>query len=588
MYRGLMLDLKIVGGTLVDGTGGPARAGDVGVQDGRIVAVGRVSGPARREVDAAGAIVAPGFIDLHTHYDGQALWDAALAPSSWHGVTAVMMGNCGVGFAPLRPGDAGRLVRLMEGVEEIPGTALYEGLDWRWETFGDYLDRLAEQPRAIDVATQVPHDPVRLYVMGDRAARQEAATADDVAAMRAIVREALEAGAFGFSTGRTDTHRTSDGLATPAALAAGDELVAIASALRGLPYRVLSAVSDFDMFRGEEHFDPEFDVFEQMARAAGRPLTLSTLERLGFPDQWRRIVARVERARESGLDLRMQISPRGVGVLTGLRTTLNVFVGKPTYRALMHLPHAELVAALRNPEVRAKILGEPFIKVSEVDPSAPPQIDQSIAMLEMIAFRMFELADPPDYEPPAEQSIGARAAARGVGPLEEIFDVMLRDEGEGLVYFPIFNYNRGNLDVVAELMAHPATHLGLGDGGAHVGTIADAAWTTFFLQHWARDRPAARLPVERAVRMISADPAAFLGLADRGQIVEGMRADLNVIDWPNLGLRRPHLVYDLPGGGRRLVQEARGYVMTTVAGVPILEHDRPTGATPGQVLRAPR
>lgn len=582
-----MLDLKIANGTLVDGTGAPPRAGDVGVRDGRIVALGRVSEPARRELDAAGAIVAPGFVDLHTHYDGQALWDAALAPSSWHGVTTVLMGNCGVGFAPLRPGDAGRLVRLMEGVEEIPGTALYEGLDWRWETFADYLDRLDERPRALDVAAQVPHDPLRLYVMGERAARQEAATPDDIAAMRALVREALAAGAFGFSTGRTDTHRTSDGLDTPAALAAADELVAIASALRGLPYRVLSAVSDFDMFRGEEHFDPEFDVFEAMARAAGRPLTLSTLERLGFPDQWRRIVARVDRARAAGLDLRMQIAPRGVGVLTGLRTTLNVLVAKPTYRALMRLPHAELVAALRDPAVRAKILAEPFLKVSEVDPSAPPQIDQSIAMLDLIAYRMFELADPPDYEPPAEHSLGARAAARGVAPLEAIYDAMLRDGGEGLVYFPIFNYNGGNLDAVAELLAHPAAHLGLGDGGAHVGTIADAAWPTFFLQHWARDRPAARLPIERAVRLLTADPAAFLGLSDRGRLAEGLRADLNVIDWQGLALRRPHVVYDLPGGGRRLVQEARGYVMTTVAGVPTLEHDRPTGATPGRLLRAP-
>lgn len=581
-----MLDLKIANGTLIDGTGSPGRAGDVGVRDGRVVALGRVTEPARREFDAAGAVVTPGFIDLHTHYDGQAVWDGALAPSSWHGVTAVMMGNCGVGFAPLRPGDEGRLVRLMEGVEEIPGTALYEGLDWRWQSFADYLGRLDEQPHAINVAAQVPHDPLRLYVMGDRAARQEVATPDDLAQMRDLVREALAAGAFGFSTGRTDTHRTSDGLDTPAACANREELVAIASALQGLPYRVLSAVSDFDMFRGEEHFDPEFDIFEQMARAAGRPLTISTLERLGFPDQWKRIVARVERARAGGVDLRMQIAPRGVGVLNGLRTTLNVFTAKPSYRAIMHLPHAELVAALRDPALRAKIVSEPFLTMREVDPSSPPQLDQAIAMLDMIVFRMFELGDPPDYEPPASQSLGARAAARGVSPLEEILDVMLRDGGEGLVYFPIFNYNAGNLDVVAELLTHPATHLGLGDGGAHVGTIADAAWTTFFLQHWARDRQTSKLGVERAVRMITADPAAFMGLEDRGLIAEGMVADLNVIDWNTLTLRRPRVVYDLPAGGRRLVQEARGYLLTTVAGVPILEADQPTGATPGRVLRA--
>jgi N-acyl-D-aspartate/D-glutamate deacylase len=275
-------------------------------------------------------------------------------------------------------------------------------------------------------------------------------------------------------------------------------------------------------------------------------------------------------------------------VLNGLRTTLNVFTAKPSYRAIMHLPHAELVAALRDPGLRARILGEPFLNMREVDPSAPPQIDQAIAMLDAIVFRMFELGDPPDYEPPPSQSLGARARARGVTPLEEILDVMLRDEGEGLVYFPIFNYNRGNLDVVAELLAHPATHLGLGDGGAHVGTIADAAWTTFFLQHWARDRRASRLGVERAVRMITADPAAFMGLEDRGLIAEGMVADLNVLDWDALTLRRPRVVYDLPAGGRRLVQDARGYLLTTVAGVPIIEGDCPTGATPGRVLRAAR
>jgi N-acyl-D-aspartate/D-glutamate deacylase len=581
-----MLDLKIARGILVDGSGGEGTVGDVGIAGGTIVAVGKVDEPARRVVDAEGALVVPGFLDLHTHYDGQAVWDAALAPSSWHGVTTVLMGNCGVGFAPLRPGDADRLVRLMEGVEEIPGTVLYEGLDWRWESFADYLGRLDAQPHAIDVATQVPHDPVRLYVMGDRAARQEAATAEDVAAMQAVVKGALAAGAFGFSTGRTDTHRTSDGLDTPGAVAARDELVALASVLKDVGYRVLQAVSDFDMFKGPQHFDPEFDVLEAMARAAGRPLTLSTMERLGFPDQWKQIAARVERARGAGLDLRMQIAPRGVGVLNGLRTTLNLFVAKPTYRALMHLPHAELVAELRKPEVRARILGEPFLKMREVDPAAPPQIDQAIGMLDMIVFRMFSLGDPPNYEPTVDQSIGARAKMRGVSALEEIYDTLVAGDGEGLIYFPIFNYNAGNLDVMGQLMENEAAHLGLGDAGAHVGTIADAAWTTFFLGHWARDRARGKLAIGRAVKKITADPAEFLGLRDRGRIAAGLRADLNVLDWDRLALAPPKVVYDLPAGGRRLVQKARGYKLTTVAGVPILEDDTPTGATPGQVLRA--
>ncbi len=581
-----MLDLKITGGTIVDGTGAPAFAGDIGVKDGKIAAVGKVTDPAQRTIDAAGATVTPGFIDIHTHYDGQAVWDSALAPSSWHGVTSIMMGNCGVGFAPLRKGDADRLVKLMEGVEEIPGTVLYEGLDWRWESFADYLNRVDALPHAINIAAQIPHDPVRLYVMGDRAATQQPATEEDVAAMKAIVRDALKAGAFGFSTGRSDTHRTSDGKDTPACIAEMQELAGIASALKDLPYRILSAVSDFDMFKGLDRFDPEFDVLEAMARAAGRPMTITTLERLGNPDQWNHVKRRVEKARASGLDMRMQIAPRGVGILSSLRTTMNIFVAKPSYRKVMRLPHAELVAELRKPETKAAILAEPFLNMRETDPSAPPQIDQAIGMLEMIAFRMFELGDPPNYEPDESTSIGARAKARGVTIQEEMYDTFLKHNGEGVIYFPIFNYNAGNLDSTAEMMRHEAAHLGLGDGGAHVGTIADAAWTTFFLHHWARDRNRGRLSVEDAVKKITSDHASFMGLKDRGRIAVGMVADLNILDWKNLHLRAPRMAYDLPAGGKRLVQEARGYLATLVAGVPILEHDKPTGATPGRVLRA--
>jgi N-acyl-D-aspartate/D-glutamate deacylase len=581
-----MLDLKITGGTIVDGTGAPAFSGDLGVKDGRITAVGKVADPARRTIDAAGATVTPGFVDIHTHYDGQAVWDSALAPSSWHGVTSIMMGNCGVGFAPLRPGDADRLVKLMEGVEEIPGTVLYEGLDWRWETFGDYLNRLDAKPHAINVASQIPHDPVRLYVMGDRAAAQQPANEDDVAAMKAIVKDALKAGAFGFSTGRSDTHRTSDGKDTPACIAEIQELSGIASVLKDMPYRILSAVSDFDMFKGLERFEPEFDVLEAMARAAGRPMTLTTLERLGNPDQWHHVKRRVEKARASGLDVRMQIAPRGVGILSSLRTTMNLFVAKPTYRKIMRLPHAELVAELRKPEIKAAIIAEPFLNMREVDPSSPPQLDQAIGMFEMIAFKMFELGDPPNYEPAESTSIGARAKARGVTNQEEMYDTFLKHDGEGVIYFPIFNYNAGNLDSTAEMMRHEAAHLGLGDGGAHVGTIADAAWTTFFLHHWARDRARGRLTVEDAVKKITSDHATFMGIKDRGRIAVGNVADLNVIDWKNLHLRAPRMAYDLPAGGKRLVQEARGYLATIVAGETILEHDKPTGTTPGRVLRA--
>ncbi|PHS26036.1 MAG: amidohydrolase [Robiginitomaculum sp.] len=584
-----MFDLTIRGGTIVDGNGGAPFTGDLAIKDGKIVEIGKVNGPAKREIDAQGAIVTPGVIDVHTHYDGQAIWDADLAPSSWHGVTSVMMGNCGVGFAPLRPGDQDRLVSLMEGVEEIPGTALHEGLDWQWESFGDFMDRLEAIPHAINVATQIPHDPVRLYVMGDRAAARETATEEDVKAMAALVHEGLKAGAFGFSTGRTDTHRTSDGHDTPASVAERRELEGLASAFQGVPYRILSAVSDFDMHDGEERFDPEFDILEGMARIAGRPMTLSTMQRFLYPQQWERIATRVENANANGLDMRMQVAPRGVGVLQGLRTTLNALVGKPSYRKIMDLPFEEKLKALRDPDMRAKILSEERIRVSDVDPAAPPQIDQVLDNLEFLSARMFPLSDPPNYEPAPEESIHARAEARGVSVLEELYDQMLEDDGEAIIYFPIFNYNDGNLDTVHRMITHPASHLGLGDGGAHVGTIVDSAWSSFFLAHWTRDRTESngtQIPIERAIQMMSADQADFLGLKDRGRLLPGLVADINVIDMKRLKVRRPHMIYDLPAGGRRLVQEAEGYIATLVAGVPILENDVMTGATPGKLLRA--
>ena len=580
-----MLDLKITGGTIVDGNGTAPHSGDVGIKDGKIVALGKITDTAHRTLDANGAIVTPGFIDVHTHYDGQAMWDQEMEPSSNHGVTSVMMGNCGVGFAPLRPGQADRLVKLMEGVEEIPGTVLYEGLDWKWDSFADYLDRLASMPRTLNVAAQVPHDPVRLYIMGDRAAAQQAATPDDVEQMKTIVRDALRAGAFGFSTGRSDTHRTSDGKDTPSCIADAHELTSIASVLKDLPYRILSAVNDFDTFKGPSAFDAEFDLMEKMARAASRPMTLTTLERLGDPDQWLRVASRVEKARAAGLDMRMQVAPRGVGVLNGLRTTMNMFIAKPTYRAIKHLPHDQLIAELRKPEVRQKILTEPFIKVSEIDKTAPPQIDQAIAALDFVSARMYEIGDPPNYEPRPEDCIYARSKARGVSVLEEILDVMLKFDGEGLIYFPIFNYMGGNLDTTAKMIAHPAAHMGLGDGGAHVGTISDAAWTTFFLQHWTT-RPTGSISLQRAIQLLTSVSADFMGLKDRGRIALGQAADINVIDQTKLRLHRPYITYDLPAGGKRLLQKAEGYIATLVAGQSTLENDKLTGATPGTLLRA--
>ncbi len=577
-----MHDLVIRGGTVIDGTGAAARRADVAVDGGVIVSIGEV-GEAQRTIDADGALVTPGFVDLHSHYDGQATWDEELMPSSIHGATTVAMGSCGVGFAPCRPADREKLIALMEGVEDIPGSALAEGLRWSWESFGEYMTALDRWPHSIDLACHVPHDAVRVFVMGERALAGEAASETQIAAMGALVRQAILDGAVGFSTGRTDNHRNADGRTTPAADASAHELQGIARSLAGLDRGVLQAVSDFDMFVSPARFDPEFDLLEEMARISGRPLSISLLQRVGATEQWKQILARIERANAAGRMMRAQVATRGIGVLLGLEATFHPFIGFPTYKALAHLPLADRVRELSKPEVKAKILGETSDKVAGDGSAVPPLVDKLLSAFDMVAMSLFRLAERPDYEPSRMASLFGESMRLGKRPLEVTYDALLEDGGHQLLYFPIYNYAAGSLTEVGEMLRHPHAMLGLGDGGAHVGTICDASFSTFFLTHWVRERGA--FTIEAAIHKLTAEPAAWLGLSDRGVIREGLRADLNVIDLPALALDRPSLVRDLPAGGKRFLQRATGYRATIVRGELIADNGVLTSARPGRLAR---
>jgi len=554
------------------------------VRDGRIVALGEAPESAAETIDAEGGVVTPGFVDIHTHYDGQVSWDSALAPSCFHGVSTAVMGSCGVGFAPARASDRDRLVRLMEGVEDIPGTALSEGLSWDWESFPEYMAALDGRPHVIDFAAQVPHDPVRVYVMGDRAMANEVATPDDVGKMAALVREAMVAGAVGFSTGRTDNHRAADGSHTPAAEANAAELTGIAEALRGLDHGVLQAVSDFDMTEDKGRFDAEFDLLEAMARASGHRMSISLLQRQRDSEQWRRIVARAEAANERGLDFRLQVGARGIGVLLGLEASFHPFMGFPSYKAISERPLAERVSAMRDPAFKARLLGEKSERIAGDGSAIPPLADQLLANIEFVSMNLYRLGDEVSYEPSKADSLYAAALEKGEPPLSAVYDPLLQNGGNELLYFPIYNYMEHSLDVVREMLTHPLALPGLSDGGAHVGTICDASFPTYMLMHWARDREAG-IPLERVVQMLTADTAAFIGFGDRGLLEVGRRADINVIDHAGLKLKRPRLVRDLPAGGKRLLQDAVGYRATLVAGKVVTRDGRLTGETPGRLAR---
>lgn len=581
-----MLDLKLTGGTVIDGSGGQPFTADIGVRDGKIVSVGAITEAADQTVDATGAIVTPGFVDIHTHFDGQVTWDENFTPSIFHGVTTCVMGNCGVGFAPVRNGEEQRLINLMEGVEDIPGSALSEGIRWGWQSFPEYLDALERQPHSIDFLAQVPHDPIRMFVMGERAEANHAATEDDINAMRGLVREALEAGAAGFSIGRTDNHRTAEGKWTPSSEATVQELTGLAEALKGLNHGVVQVVSDFDLLRAPERFDAEFDLVEAMAVASGKPLSMTWLQREPGAQQWRQIQARVEAANQRGLTMKLQTAARGIGVINSLDASFHPFIGFPTYKTLHHLPLAERAARMREPEIRARILSEQSEKLAGDGSSVPPLVDILLAQIDLLSARLFPLGDDLNYEPELKDSFLAQAKMRGIRPIEALYDYLAAGDGTNLIYFPIFNYGTNSLDVVAEMMKHPACLTGLSDAGAHVGTVCDASFPTSLLSFWTRDRQRGeKLSLSQVVEMMTSRNARHIGLRDRGLVQAGMKADLNVIDYANLKLTKPELVRDLPAGGKRFLQKANGYIATFVSGVAVTHDGKVTDARPGHLVR---
>jgi N-acyl-D-aspartate/D-glutamate deacylase len=558
----MSFDLVIRGGTVVDGTGAAARTADVAIHDGRIVEVGKVDESGAREIDADGAVVTPGFVDIHTHYDGQATWDERLQPSSQHGVTTVVASNCGVGFAPVRPQDRAMLIELIEGVEDLPGVVLDEGLSWDWESIGDYLDVLDARRYDIDVAAQVCHAPIRVYVMGERGANREAATPEEIAEMGRLAAEGIRAGALGFTTSRTLNHRTSRGDPTPTLTAAREELVGIARAIGETGQGVLQVVSDFSV-------EGEGDTLLEMMRESGRPLSFSLLQTAPGPG-YRGKLDLLDRANAEGLAMRAQVAARAVGILVGLSASVNPLSRCPSYVAVADLPLAEQAKAL-------------LVRRDQLVAEAR----ESMARIALTA--VFELGDPPNYEPLPEDSVQAEAERRGVDPVELYVDLLLADEGRALLYLPILNYSDGNLDAAGELLGHRHTVPGLGDGGAHVGTICDGSFPTTLLSYWARDRKRGTtydLPflVQRQCR----GTAEAVGLLDRGLLAPGYKADLNVIDFDALALGRPRMVHDLPAGGKRLMQDATGYRHTIVSGVETYANGEATGALPGRLVRGPQ
>jgi N-acyl-D-aspartate/D-glutamate deacylase len=566
-------DLVLRGGTVVDGTGAPGFEADVGVKDGRIAAVGRLAGAGAEEIDARGQVVTPGFVDIHTHYDGQATWDGRMQPSSWHGVTTVVMGNCGVGFAPCRADDHDLLIRLMEGVEDIPFPVLADGLPWNWESYPEYLDGLASRAFDVDVGSQLPHAALRVYVMGQRGVDREPATEADIHAMSAIAKRAMEAGAIGFGTSRTLNHRSSDGSPIATLTAGEDELTGIALGMAAAGKGVLQVVSDFN--------DPasEFAMLRRIVERSGRPLSFSLLQSPRHPDQWKYMLEQMSDAKAAGLSIRAQVATRPVGVLFGLELTVNPFSSHPSYKAIKHLPLAERVARLRDPAFREQLLAEEAASSKAAGASPMRSWDRFYLLGE----------ESPDYEPTPDHSIAALAQKTGKPPHEIALDHMLDGGpggGRGLLYLPLLNYAENGLDHVWTMLNHDCVVPGLSDGGAHVGMICDGSFPTTNIVHWTRDRTRGpKLSLEHMIKAQCRDTAETVGLYDRGLVQPGYRADLNVIDHGRLTLKAPSVAYDLPTGGRRLIQRASGYTATIVAGQVTYRDGEPTGALPGRLLR---
>ena len=562
--------LVIRGGTVVDGSGGEPRDADVGIADGLVAAVGPNLAAGDEEIDARGKIVTPGFIDPHTHYDAQATWSSQITPSSWNGVTTAMMGNCGVGFAPCRPDQRDTLVEFMEGVEDIPGAVLDEGLPWTWQSFEQFMDALDARPYDLDIAAQVPHSPVRVFVMGQRGVEREPATEADNAAMAELAAAGIRAGALGFSTSRTLNHKTLDGRPIPTLTAAEDELTAIGAAMGSVGAGWLQVISDF------VDLDEEFAMLRRVVERCRRPLAITILQVDRAPDGWRRILDHIAEANRDGLPIIGQTLTRATGVLLGFEISINPFSGRPSWEAIAHLPLAEKLKTLRQPAFRARLFAEECANAS---------LARRVSSWD----RLYPLGTPPNYEPSDEQSVAAIAAREGKTPEDVAYDYLLERDGKAMLYRPVSNYSEGSLDAVGEMLRHPNTLVSLGDGGAHVGMLCDASAFSYMLIHWVRDRATGeRMSLPWAVRRMTRDNALALGLEDRGLLQPGYKADLNVIDYDKLTLHCPEPVYDLPAGGRRLIQRAEGYVATVVSGAPVYRDGEATGALPGRLLRGPQ
>lgn len=567
-----MYDLVIENGKLVDGTGAPARITSVAIKDGKIAAVGDGLGPARRVIDASGKLVTPGFVDMHTHFDAQVTWDPYLTPSSWHGVTTVVMGNCGVGFAPAAPDKHDWIISLMEGVEDIPGAAMHEGIQWGWETFPEYLDALEKAPRAIDFGAQVPHGPLRAYVMGERGAKNDEATPDDIEKMAAIVKDGLKAGALGFSTSRTLLHKSTDGEFVPGTFASRDELFGIAKVLKEVGHGVFQCASE------HTQMPKEFQWMRVVAAEYGRPVIFTLSQTDMKPDLWKEMVGLLEEAATHDIPIFAQSAGRAIGVMMCWRGTAHPFATYPSWQAIKDLPWSEIKAKLMDPEFKAKMLAETPLDMGFFASFVTRSFD-----------KMYLMQGGIEYEPEPSQSIAALAKASGRRPQEIAYDALMEQDAEAMLYFPLFNYANKNLDHLHTLHSHPRVKMGLSDAGAHCGAVCDGGMPTFMLTHWTRDRKRGpKLPLEHIIKRQTKETAEMYGLMDRGVVAAGYKADLNIIDYENLRFETPKMVFDLPAEGRRLVQDASGYIATIVSGEIIVENGKPTGALPGKLIRGPQ
>ena len=564
-----MFDLIIKNGSIYDGKGTKPYQADIAISNEKIVEIGDIKGEAKKVIDAEGKIVTPGFVDIHTHYDGQVTWDPYLRPSTYHGVTTVVMGNCGVGFSPCKPDQRDWLIGLMEGVEDIPGTALHEGIDWEWESFPEYLDALEKKPLAIDVGTQIPHGAVRAYVMGERGINHEEASQEEIDTMKEIVQEAIKAGAYGFSTSRTEKHNDVNGNLTPSITAHKNELVEIAKSLGEINQGVLQGISDF------YDFDSEFDIFKAMSKESGRPISITVEQQDARPEWWEQLLDGIEDAQSEGINMYGQVPPRATGILMGLTATLNPFRFHPAYMEIADLALEERVEIMSNDEFKEKLLNDNALSIN-------PLVDEIVNSYS----KMFKLGEPANYEPDPEMSFESLANSSNMTAQEIAYDAMLEKDGRALIYHPLFNYQTGDLSLVEKMLKHPYTISGLGDAGAHCGAISDASFPTTLVQHWSRDRTrGSKLPLETVIKMQTSETANLLGIKDRGVLAKGYKADINIIDYEGLTLHEPEIINDLPAGGRRLVQKASGYDYTIVSGEVAFIKGEATGALNGRLIR---